>query len=107
MAIILTIATRGGLGPSDVASWLFGGFLLNGLISIAFSWLYRQPLVLLWSIPGTVLLGPALTHLTLPESIGAFLATGALMLVLGLSGWVRSEERRVGKECRSRWSPYH
>ena len=19
----------------------------------------------------------------------------------------RSEERRVGKECRSRWSPYH
>src|SRR2546427_6968308 len=22
-------------------------------------------------------------------------------------GYVRSEERRVGKECRSRWSPYH
>ena len=25
---------------------------------------------------------------------------------LGVIG-VRSEERRVGKECRSRWSPYH
>src|SRR5256885_4051045 len=25
---------------------------------------------------------------------------------LGQSEW-RSEERRVGKECRSRWSPYH
>src|ERR1041384_3981433 len=24
-----------------------------------------------------------------------------------LAGGVRSEERRVGKECRSRWSPYH
>src|SRR5256886_16045948 len=23
------------------------------------------------------------------------------------AGQVRSEERRVGKECRSRWSPYH
>ena len=23
------------------------------------------------------------------------------------NGQVRSEERRVGKECRSRWSPYH
>ena len=22
-------------------------------------------------------------------------------------GTARSEERRVGKECRSRWSPYH
>ena len=23
------------------------------------------------------------------------------------NGMYRSEERRVGKECRSRWSPYH
>src|SRR5574341_508305 len=27
--------------------------------------------------------------------------------LLVLHGTVRSEERRVGKECRSRWSPYH
>src|SRR2546430_17481883 len=26
---------------------------------------------------------------------------------LGGSSKIRSEERRVGKECRSRWSPYH
>ena len=25
----------------------------------------------------------------------------------GSFGYDRSEERRVGKECRSRWSPYH
>ena len=28
-------------------------------------------------------------------------------LTIGGSGAMRSEERRVGKECRSRWSPYH
>src|SRR5258708_36018805 len=27
--------------------------------------------------------------------------------LLGVTRGVRSEERRVGKECRSRWSPYH
>ena len=27
--------------------------------------------------------------------------------VVGFAVMVRSEERRVGKECRSRWSPYH
>src|SRR2546429_2754341 len=27
--------------------------------------------------------------------------------VLFRPGATRSEERRVGKECRSRWSPYH
>ena len=26
---------------------------------------------------------------------------------MNLSKLWRSEERRVGKECRSRWSPYH
>src|SRR3712207_8199063 len=29
------------------------------------------------------------------------------ILWLGFSDLERSEERRVGKECRSRWSPYH
>src|SRR3712207_7595361 len=28
-------------------------------------------------------------------------------MLIGILGAVRSEERRVGKECRSRWSPYH
>src|SRR2546422_9237677 len=28
-------------------------------------------------------------------------------LIKGIPANARSEERRVGKECRSRWSPYH
>src|SRR6266536_5034318 len=27
--------------------------------------------------------------------------------ISGIADHLRSEERRVGKECRSRWSPYH
>ena len=34
------------------------------------------------------------------------LVSVCLLGTLILAG-VRSEERRVGKECRSRWSPYH
>ena len=34
----------------------------------------------------------------------AILAICAVVFVFGI---LRSEERRVGKECRSRWSPYH
>ena len=29
------------------------------------------------------------------------------IMMPGMDGLERSEERRVGKECRSRWSPYH
>ena len=35
----------------------------------------------------------------------AFIAYRASAQIAGGDG--RSEERRVGKECRSRWSPYH
>ena len=33
--------------------------------------------------------------------------TGNKQLSINVTGADRSEERRVGKECRSRWSPYH
>ena len=40
------------------------------------------------------------------------IACGALAkeitALIRMNNWThRSEERRVGKECRSRWSPYH
>src|SRR5436190_3183642 len=89
VAIILSIGAAGGLSEADISSWLFGGFFLNSLISIGFSIAYRQPLVFLWSIPGAVIVGPALSHLSFPEVIGAFLVSGVAMLLLGLSGWVR------------------
>jgi len=89
VAIILTAGAAGGLAEADIASWLFGCFFINGLISLAFCLAYRQPLVFLWTIPGTVLVGKALEHLTFAQVIGAYYATGALMLILGLSGWMR------------------
>src|SRR3546814_12737336 len=46
------------------------------------------------------------TTLTLPPDYGVWIHPGCVHTL-----WIRSEERRVGKECvstcRSRWSPYH
>ena len=45
--------------------------------------------------------------------VGTVLRVGDTIRTRSSSAWVkldlngRSEERRVGKECRSRWSPYH
>ena len=44
------------------------------------------------------------------KCIAAVLGQGTDALASELAEYgvdVRSEERRVGKECRSRWSPYH
>lgn len=89
VAIILAVGSSGGLSESEIASWIFGVFAINGLITILFCWLYRQPLAFFWTIPGTVLVGQSLTHLTFPQVVGAYYATSVLMLVLGMTGSVK------------------
>ena len=58
----------------------------------------------------------ALKNITLKNCaitlLGSFILAFGLYNVHSISGVteggvLRSEERRVGKECRSRWSPYH
>lgn len=89
VAVILAVGSEGGLSQRSLASWVFGAFFLNGVLTVLSCWLYRQPLSFFWTIPGTVLVGPALTHLSWSEVVGAFLVTGVLVLLLGATGWVR------------------
>lgn len=89
IAIILSVGAKGELSEAQIASWIFGVFVINGAISIIFCLAYRQPLVFLWTIPGAVLVGTALSHSSFSEVIGAFFAAGLLMLILGLSGSAR------------------
>ncbi|MDU6137878.1 benzoate/H(+) symporter BenE family transporter, partial [Bradyrhizobium sp.] len=89
VAIILSVGANGGLSQAEIASWIFGVFFINGLLTILLSWRYREPLVLFWTIPGTVLVGQSLTHLSFAQVVGAFYGTALLMLILGLSGWVK------------------
>src|SRR2546430_17411910 len=46
-----------------------------------------------------------------PVLVGRDAKMPDLLILIGTLGGLflfgRSEERRVGKECRSRWSPYH
>jgi benzoate membrane transport protein len=89
LAIILATGTRGGLSEAELASWVFGSLFFNGALSIGYSLAYRQPLAYFWTIPGTVLIAPALGHMSFAEVAGAYIVTGALMMALGALGLVR------------------
>src|ERR1051326_2677957 len=64
-----------------------------------FLFVMQQALFTLFEMCG--LLGRQLTALCAIRNAGLLTGFAAVDLV------DRSEERRVGKECRSRWSPYH
>jgi benzoate membrane transport protein len=89
LAIVLSVAARGGLAPEEITSWVFGCFFVNGVLTLVMTWLWRQPLCFFWTIPGTVLAGQALTHLSFGEVVGSFYATSLLILALGLTGLAR------------------
>src|SRR5256886_11496460 len=58
-----------------------------------------------WETPPAPVKAPHLDdYLTI---VGAAELDELRFLARELKGKTRSEERRVGKECRSRWSPYH
>ena len=77
------------------------GFLRHDVASgtIVRYFVFKLPLVVTQVTPFAVLVG-ALVGLGLLARQNEFVALRAC-------GVSRSEERRVGKECRSRWSPYH
>lgn len=89
IAVTLTVGSLGELTQAQLASWVFAIFLSAGAATLLMSMLYRQPLGFAWSIPGTVLLGPSLQHLSFPEVVGAFFSAGVLILALGATGVVR------------------
>lgn len=88
VAVILAAADGAGLSQRQTGSWIFGVFFLNGLLTIVASWLYRQPLAFFWTIPGTVVVGQAATHLPWSDVIGAYVLTALLLVVLGVGGRV-------------------
>ena len=51
----------------------------------------------------SVEVNPTTSEVRIPQ--GVILDLGGIAKGFVVDG--RSEERRVGKECRSRWSPYH
>ncbi|MEP9394699.1 benzoate/H(+) symporter BenE family transporter [Gordonia sp. VNK1] len=89
VAVILAAGAAGHLDRAVLSSWIFGVFALNGALTILASWVYRTPLAFAWTIPGTVLVGSSLQHLSWPEVLGAFVVTSVLITAIGLTGQVR------------------
>lgn len=87
--IYVNAAKQGNLSVVELNTWIFGGYFFCGLLTVVLSLYYRQPLLAAITIPGGVLVGTALTHLTFQEIIGAYFFTGALITALGVTGAVK------------------
>ena len=108
LGAILRDATPVGFSIGSSMAGLFGlGWLPIPVLAFAF-WRrnYFHAMLVLFVLPlsATALLvysGKGMTFYGIAHLIALAVAVDLLVAA------ARSEERRVGKECRSRWSPYH
>ena len=87
--IYVNAARQGNLSAMELNSWIFGGYFICGLLSIALTLFFRIPLLAAITIPGGVLVATALSHLSFQEIVGAYILTGVLITALGVTGAVK------------------
>ena len=96
VAIVFSAAQALGAGPAEISSWMWALGLGMGLCSIVPSLWLRQPVMIAWSTPGAAVLATAAATggFHLPEAVGAFLVSAALITLFGVTGWF---ERLMGR----------
>src|SRR2546429_2331167 len=104
---------------TSVCSWVFFFFQAeDGIRDVAVTGVQTCALPILWRVHDRESAGPlalvprrVFRERRLQSFANSVRFSKRAPLLLGsarpLRQDVRSEERRVGKECRSRWSPYH
>jgi benzoate membrane transport protein len=84
--IVFQAAATLGADAAQIGSWIWALGLGMGITCIGLSLRWRIPVVTAWSTPGAALLISAGAGASLPEAIGAFVMSAALLALAGFSG---------------------
>jgi benzoate membrane transport protein len=97
VAIVFQAALAFGATPAQVSSWMWALGLGMGLCSALPSLVLRQPVMVAWSTPGAAVLATAglAGHFGMDEAVGAFMASAALIVLFGLTGWFEKLMNRI------------
>jgi benzoate membrane transport protein len=96
--LVYQAATNAGYPAAVIDSWFFAIYVGGGLLSLLLAYLYREPICGAFPIAGSALLVTVLDEYSLHEAVGAFLVSGALVTLMGLSGIFDAIMERVPNE---------
>ena len=76
-------------------SAMTGLYLGMAVIGAALSWRYRAPVIIGWITPGLAVIAQDGGRFTVPETVGALLASGVILTLIGYSGLYERLTRRI------------
>lgn len=89
MVMVLSAAEGGMLPQEQAIAWVFSIYFFGGIITLITALWYKQPICGAWSIPGLLLVGVVLAEFSINEAVGAYMISGLIVLLLGLSGFIK------------------
>ena len=95
VALLLQASEAAGIGRAGFESWLFATTLGCGVLGIALSLRFRQPILIAWSTPGAALLVTTIGPYDYAAALGAFVAAGAATALVGATGLFRRVLDRI------------
>jgi benzoate membrane transport protein len=101
VAIIFQAALAAGATPAEISSWLLALGCGMAVTCIGLSCFYRMPILTAWSTPGAALLITALSGISMPEAIGAFIFSAILIILSGVTGFFEKIMTRIPRSLAS------
>ncbi len=87
LVIFVQAAHAGHIPAPQLVSWIWGISMGAGVSGLLLSWWFRMPIITAWSAPGTALLLSLFPAISMPEVVGAYLMAGALIALIGVTGY--------------------
>ena len=97
IAIVFQAAQAFGATQEMLASWVWAISIGMGLTTALPSLMLRKPVMVAWSTPGAAVLASAglAGGFTMGQAVGAFMASAALIVLIGASGWFEALTKRI------------
>jgi benzoate membrane transport protein len=84
--IVFQAAMKFGISPIEASTWLGVLCFFMGLLMITLSYRYKTPIMFAWSTAGAALILSSPADLTINEAVGAFIFSGLLIFLSGITG---------------------
>ena len=97
IAIVFQAAQAFGATQEMLASWVWAISIGMGLTTAIPSLMLRKPVMVAWSTPGAAVLASAglAGGFSMGQAVGAFMASAALIVLIGASGWFETLMKRI------------